>query len=65
MPEMTERDPGHQFHLFAGDTVVSRYLVDGPNGRRGDPVKYLAWEIDAAGMVLARAGLVVVARCVR
>jgi len=56
-------DKGHIFHLYAGDTVVSRYLADGPNGRAGDPVKYLAWEVDSAGVVLASLGLVVSARC--
>jgi hypothetical protein len=63
---MTEpRDPGHTFVMYAGDTVVSRYLTDGPNGRKGDPVKFLSWEIDTAGAFLARIGLVVSARCVR
>lgn len=64
MPDAFTRDPGHTFHMVAGDTVVSRYLVDGPNGLKGDPVKYLAWEVDGAGAVLARGGLVVMARCV-
>ena len=59
------RDPGHTFVMVAGDTIVSRYLVDGINGRQGDPVEYKAFELDVAGAVLARIGLVVSARCVR
>lgn len=62
---MTDRDKGHTFHLYSGETIVSRYIVDGVNGRAGDPVKYYAFEVETAGMVLARNGLLVTARCVQ
>ncbi len=59
------RDQPHHFHLYAGDSIVSRYLTDGPEGRRGDPVLYREHEVEAAGLALTRAlGVVVTARCV-
>lgn len=59
------KDDTH-FHLMAGETIVSRYLTDGPSGRRGDPVLYDADEVEAAGLALCRAiGVEVTAVCVR
>lgn len=58
---MTHNHP-HAYRLLLLDgTPASTYLLDGPNGDRGEAVTYQWWEVDCALRTLLRFGVKAVA----